>query len=285
MMTLIGIGVVFGCIAVGYAMHHGNFHVLMQPAEVLIVAGAGCGAVLIMAPPKLLRQLLREVPTVFRGVKHSKQISLEVIGVLYEVLTRIKRDGALAIEKEVETPEESELFRKYPLFLRNHPAVTLFCDTMRLILMGGSIQPHEMDELMTVAIETQEEESHRVSGVLHSLADALPGLGIVAAVLGVIITMGKMDQSPEVIGMSIAAALVGTFMGIFLAYCVVGPIAKQMEHRHQAELKLLEAIKRTLLAFVKDMPPRVAVEFGRQTLYEDDKPEFRELEQALKKRS
>jgi len=283
-MTIVGIGVVFACIISGYAMHHGNFHILVQPAEVLIVAGAGFGTLLIMAPGKLLRQILREIPSVFSGAKHSKEISLEVMGLLYEVLTRVKRDGALAIEKEVEDPQQSELFKKYPLFLRNRPAVTMLCDTLRLILMGASIQPHEMDELMTVAIDTQEEESHRISGVLNTLADALPGLGIVAAVLGVIITMGKMNESPEVIGHSVAAALVGTFMGIFLCYCVVGPVSKQLEHRHQAERKILDAIKGTLLAFVKDMPPRVAVEFGRQTLFDDDKPEFSELEKALRKR-
>ena len=162
--------------------------------------------------------------------------------------------------------------------------MALLCDTLRLILLGASIRPHELDELMTIEIETHEEDEGRISGSLSTLADAFPGLGIVAAVLGVIVTMGKMSESPEEIGKSIASALVGTFLGVLLCYGVVGPIAKLMEHRHRSERKILEAIRAALLAFSKDMPPRIAVEFGRRVLLEDDKPEYQEVEQVLKKR-
>jgi chemotaxis protein MotA len=284
MMTVLGFVVVLGSILVGFGMEKGNFNVLVQPAEVLIVVGAGLGSLVVMTPPGLLRKILKETRALFSGAKHSKQISLEIIGLLYEVFVKVKRDGALAIEKDVEDPDQSALFRNYPSFLGNRAAVTLLCDTLRLILLGASIRPHELDELMTVEIETHEEDEGRISGALTTLADAFPGLGIVAAVMGVIVAMGKMSEPPEVIGESIAAALVGTFMGVLLCYGVVGPLAKQMEHRHRSERKILEAIKAALLAFSKDMPPRIAVEFGRRVLLEDDKPEFQEVEQVLRKR-
>ena len=284
MMTVLGFVVVLGSILVGFGMEKGNFHVLIQPAEVLIVGGSGFGMLIVMTPPGLLRKILREIRTLFSGARHSKQISLEIIGLLYEVFAKVKRDGALAIEKDVEDPDQSALFRNYPTFLGNRAAVTLLCDTLRLILLGASIRPHELDELMTVEIETHEEDEGRITGALTTLADAFPGLGIVAAVLGVIVAMGKMSESPQVIGHSIAAALVGTFMGVLLCYGVVGPLAKQMELRHRSERKILEAIKAALLAFSKDMPPRIAVEFGRRVLLEDDKPEFQEVEQVLRKR-
>lgn len=284
MMTVLGFVVVLGSILVGFGMEKGNFSVLVQPAEVLIVVGAGLGSLVVMTPPGLLQKILKEVRALFSGAKHSKQISLEIIGLLYEVFAKVKRDGALAIEKDVEDPDQSALFRNYPTFLGNRAAVTLLCDTLRLILLGASIRPHELDELMTVEIETHEEDEGRITGALTTLADAFPGLGIVAAVLGVIVAMGKMSESPQVIGHSIAAALVGTFMGVLLCYGVVGPLAKQMELRHRSERKILEAIKAALLAFSKDMPPRIAVEFGRRVLLEDDKPEFQEVEQVLRKR-
>jgi len=283
MTTLIGIVVVFGSILGGYMMHQGNLHVLIQPSEFLIIGGAGLGSLIVMVPPKLFRKVVRSLGTVFTGSNNSKEGSIEILGLLYEVFAKIKRDGALAIEKDVEEPGESEIFRKYPSFLNNHAAVALLCDTLRLITMGASVRPHDLDELMTVEIESHEEDEARISGAFQTVADALPGLGIIAAVLGVIITMGKMSEPPEVIGNSIAAALVGTFLGILLCYGVVGPMAKNLELRHQSERKVLEAIKASLLAFSKDIPPRIAVEFGRRVMLGDDKPAFGEVEAALKK--
>jgi len=283
MTTLIGMVIVFGSIIGGFMMHHGNLHVLFQPSEFIIIGGAGLGSLVVMVPPKLFKKVMGAVPTVFKAPKQSKEGSLEVLGLLYEVFAKIKRDGALAVEKDVEEPTESEIFRKYPSFLENHAAVSLLCDTLRLITMGASVRPHDLDELMTVEIESHEEDESRVSGAFQTLADAFPGLGIVAAVLGVIITMGKMNETPEVIGHSIAAALVGTFLGILMCYGVMGPIAKNLEHRHQSEVKILEAIKASVLAFAKDIPPRIAVEFGRRVMLGDEKPAFNEMEAALKK--
>ena len=283
MTTVIGILIMFGSIIGGFLMHHGNLHVLFQPSEFIIIGGAGLGSLIVMVPPKLLKKVIAAVPTVFTAPSQTKEGSLQVLGLLYEVFAKIKRDGALAIEKDVEKPRESEIFRKYPSFLENRAALSLLCDTLRLITMGASVRPHDLDELMTVEIESHEEDESRVSGAFQTLADAFPGLGIVAAVLGVIITMGKMNETPQVIGHSIAAALVGTFLGILLCYGVMGPVAKNLEHRHQADVKVLEAIKASVLAFAKDIPPRIAVEFGRRVMLGDDKPGFREVEEALKK--
>ncbi len=284
MNTIIGILVVFGSIIGGFVMHNGNLHVLFQPSEFLIIGGAGLGSMIVMAPPKLLRKIIGALPRVFQGAKTSKEESLEILSLLYEIFAKLKRDGTLSIDQDVEDPHQSEIFRKYPSFLRNHAAVSLLCDTLRLFTMGASVRPHDLDELMSVEIECHEEDEGRVSGALSTLADAFPGLGIVAAVLGVIITMGKMSESPEVIGHSVAAALVGTFLGILMCYGVVGPIAKNLELKHHAEKKILDAIKAALLAFSKDIPPRIAVEFGRRVLFGEEKPAFSELETALKKK-
>lgn len=284
MTALIGIFVVIGSVAGGFAMHHGNFHVLFQPSEFVIILGAGLGSLIVMTPPKLFKKVILSVPSAFKGGGPTKEGSLQILGLLYEVFTRVKRDGALAIEKDVEEPGKSELFNKYPAFLENHAAVDMLCDTLRLMLMGASIRPHDLDELMSVEIESHQEDAGRVSGAIATLADSFPGLGIVAAVLGVIITMGKMSEAPEVIGHSVAAALVGTFLGILMCYGVVSPIARNLEHRHQVDVKVLEAIKASVLAFSKDIPPRIAVEFGRKVLLQDEKPNFTEVEHALKKR-
>ncbi len=283
MTTLIGIVIVFLSILGGFAMHEGNLHVLFQPSEFVIIGGAGLGSLIVMVPPKLFRKIVSSLPSVFRKSGDGKEGMLDVLGLLYEIFAKIKRDGALAVEKDVEDPAQSEIFRKYPGFLANGPAVGLLCDTLRLITMGASVPPHDLDELMTVEIESHEEDGARVTGSIQALADAFPGLGIVAAVLGVIINMGKMSEPPEVIGHSIAAALVGTFLGILMCYGVVGPLAKNLENRYQSERKVLEAIKAALLAFAKDIPPRIAVEFGRRVLLADEKPGFEEVEAALKR--
>ncbi len=281
MTSVIGIFIVFGSIICGYLMHNGNLHVLFQPSEFIIIIGAGFGSLLVMASPKLLKKIAAAIPTVFKRSPLGKTVSLEYLGLLYEMLTRIKRDGVLAVERDVEYPSESPMFKKYPSFLASREATSLLCDTMRLILLGASIRPHDLDELMSVEIESYEENEGRVSGIIMALADAFPGLGIVAAVLGVIVTMGRMNESPEIIGHSVAAALVGTFLGVLLCYGVVGPMAKKLEHEFQLERRLLEVIKATLLAFAKDIPPRIAVEFGRRVLLEDEKPEYREVETYL----
>ncbi len=283
MTSLIGIIVVFGSIIGGFLMHRGNLYVLLQPSEFVIIIGAGFGSLLVMAPPKLLKKIFVAIPTVFKESMLGKEVSLEYLGLLYEMLSKIKRDGALAIESDVENPLNSPMFNRYPSFLLNQCATSLLCDTMRLVLLGASIRPHDLDELMSVEIESYEENEGRVSGIIMALADAFPGLGIVAAVLGVIVTMGKMNESPEIIGHSVAAALVGTFLGVLMCYGVVGPIAKKLENEYVLERRLLEVIKASILAFAKDIPPRIAVEFGRRVLLEDEKPDFKEVDEYLKK--
>jgi len=283
MTIIIGYVIVFGSIVVGFAMANGNFHVLMQPAELVVIGGAAFGSLVVMAPPKLFKKIMAAIPAGFKPSPVTKEVSLETMGLLYEVFTKVKRDGALAVEPDVENPHESELFQQYPKFLENHEAVNMLCDTLRLMLMGASVEPHDLDDLMSIEIESIESAEEQVTSSLTALSEAFPGLGIVAAVLGIIVTMGHMTESPEVIGHHVAAALVGTFLGILLCYGVVGPLAKNLEFRGVAGMKLLQCIKASVLAFSKDMPPRIAVEFGRRVLMHDEKPTFTEAEQALKK--
>ncbi len=284
MTALIGMVVVILSIIVGYTSHHGNLWVLYQPSEFLIIGGAGFGSLLVMCPPPVLRGIMKALPTVFQNSKFTKEVSLELIALLYEIFSKVKRDGALAIETDVEDPSASEMFGRYPGVLAFPAAISLLCDTLRLMLMGVSIKPYDLDDLMTMEIDTHEEEAHNVTGALATVADAFPALGIVAAVLGVIITMGKMNESPEVIGMGVAAALVGTFLGVLMCYGIVGPVAKALELKAMSEHKMLEAIKASMLAFAKDVPPRIAVEFGRRTLYHETKPAFSEVEETFRKK-
>ena len=172
MNTIIGIVVVFGSIIGGFVLHEGNLHVLFQPSEFLIIGGAGIGSMIVMAPPKLLKKVLASIPRVFQGTRSSKAESLEILSLLYEIFAKLKRDGTLSIDQDVEDPHQSEIFRKYPSFLRNHAAVALLCDTLRLFTMGASVRPHDLDELMSVEIECHEEDEGRVSGALSTLADS-----------------------------------------------------------------------------------------------------------------
>jgi chemotaxis protein MotA len=182
----------------------------------------------------------------------------------------------------VENPHSSAIFSKYPTVLANHHAVDFFCDTMKVVLNGG-VPPHDLEDLMELDLETIHQKESRAPAALITIADSLPGLGIVAAVLGVVITMGKVDQPPEVVGHSVAAALVGTFLGVLLSYGVVGPIGRSLENLQAAEQRYLNCIKAAILAFVKGAPPVVAVEYGRRAIDPDFRPSFQETEEALKR--
>ncbi|MBI5599120.1 MAG: flagellar motor stator protein MotA [Deltaproteobacteria bacterium] len=282
MFIIIGIIFVLGSIVGGYLMEHGNLHVLMQPAELVIIGGSAAGSLFIMAPPKCLFKIFKALPAVLGGSKYSKDSYLELLSLLYEMFSNIRKEGLLAIEKDIESPDKSALFKKYPKILANHHAMDFLCDNMRVFVVG--IKPMEFDEMMTLELETHHTEQATTPGLVTKVADSLPGFGIVAAVMGVVITMGKMAEPPEVIGRSVASALVGTFLGILLSYGFVGPLANNLEHKANEDSKYLAAIKTSLLAFANDMPPQMAVEFGRRVLYEDAKPSFKELEVAVKKK-
>ncbi|MBI5327218.1 MAG: flagellar motor stator protein MotA [Deltaproteobacteria bacterium] len=282
MFVIIGVIVVFGAIIGGYLMEKGNLHVLFQPAELVIIGGAAFGSMLIMVPQKLLFKIFKSIPSVLGGSKYSKGSYIELLGLLYELFSKIRKEGLLTIEKDIESPKASALFKKYPKILANHHAIDFLCDNMRAFVVG--IKPMELEDMMTLELETHHSEAVAVPAVITKVGDSLPGFGIVAAVMGVVITMGYMAEPPEVIGHHVAAALVGTFLGILLCYGLVGPIGTHLEHKANEDAKYLEAIKFALIAFAKEMPPQMAVEFARRALLEDAKPSFKELEDAVRKK-
>ncbi|MBI5643753.1 MAG: flagellar motor stator protein MotA [Deltaproteobacteria bacterium] len=282
MFPIIGLVIVFGSIVGGYLLEHGNLYVLIQPAEFVILGGAAIGSLVITCPPKLLFQILKSLPKVFSGKSQGKDSYLTMMGLLYTIFVKIKKDGLLAIEKDIEEPEKSPLFKAYPEILKNHHAIDFICDNLRVFVVG--VDPMEMESMMDIEMDAHHQESGVAPAVITKIADSLPGFGIVAAVLGVVITMGKMSESPEVIGHSVAAALVGTFLGILMCYGFLGPIGSHLEHKAREESKYFEAIKVGILAFAKGSAPQIAVEAARRSLYSDTKPSFKELDTALRKK-
>ncbi|MBI5233574.1 MAG: flagellar motor stator protein MotA [Deltaproteobacteria bacterium] len=281
MYPIIGIIVVYGAIIWGYILEKGNLYVLLQPAEFIIISGAALGSMLIMCSPSTIAKIIKAIPTVIIGKGRDKKDYLALLGLLYSIFSKIKKEGLLAIEQDIEAPQKSGLFKKYPEILGNHHATNFICDNLRVFVVG--IKPMEMEGMMDVELDAHHEENAIPTGVIMKVADSLPGFGIVAAVLGVVITMGKMAEPPEVIGHSVAAALVGTFLGILLCYGLLGPIGNHIELKTKEDSKYLEAIKTAILSFAKDMPPNMAVEAARRVLFSDFKPTFQELENSLKK--
>ncbi len=279
MFFLIGTIVVFGSVLGGY-MPHGDIAVLMQPLEVLIIMGAAIGAFIISNPKPVLGMTLRTMGRVMKGPPHSKDSYLELLTLLYATFRLAKTKGMLVLEPHVEHPEESELFADYPSFLDNQTALTFFCDYLRLLTMGTD-NPHEVEALMDEDIETFHEEATHAASAITTMSDGLPAFGIVAAVLGVITTMGSITEPPEVLGALIGGALVGTFLGVLLAYGLIGPIGSSMKAYAEAEIKYFHCIKSGLLAHMQGHPPAISVEFARKTLQSHERPSFMEVEEAL----
>lgn len=282
MFVIIGLIIVFGSIFGGYVMHHGNLHVLVQPSEFVIIGGAAIGSLIIMCTPKTLVKILKSLKTVF-GSAPGKKEYLELLSLLYGLFSKAKKEGLLGVEADIEAPEKSAIFRKYPNILKNHHAIEFICDNFRLYILG--VRPHDFEEMMDRELEAHHEEAAVPTAIIGKVADSLPGFGIVAAVLGVVITMGKMSEPPEVIGGSVAAALVGTFLGILLCYGFAGPIGSTLESRAKEDAKYLEAIKVAILSFAKELPPQLAVESARRVLFSDAKPSFKELETTVRKKA
>lgn len=282
MFIIIGMVVVLACVAVGYAMHHGDFLILIQINEYIIIGGAALGSMLIANPPSVIKAVIAGILRALKGeYVVPKEVYLEYLAMMYDVFQVAKRDGMIALEKHIETPAQSSIFTKYGKFLANHHAVDFFCDNLKVVLNGG-IAAHDLEELMDSDIETIHTSELRAPTALNSVGDALPGLGIVAAVLGIIITMGVIDQPPTVIGHSVAAALVGTFFGILLSYGFVGPLAKAVENVVGSDGIFLNVLKAGLVAFVKGSAPIVAIEYGRRMIPPETRPSYSEAEAAVK---
>lgn len=281
MKLILGVIIVLVSVVVGYTAHGGNLAVLWQPFEVLIIFGAAGGAFLIANPMKVVKRVAGSVPHIMKGPPYRKQHYMDLLALLYEVFQKTQRDGLLSIEGDVDNPHESELFRKYPTVLNDHEALHFLCDYLRL-MVGGNMNPFELENLMDVELETHHEEAELPAHAVNRVADALPGFGIIAALLGIVIAMGEIDGPVQQIGSLVAAALIGTFIGILAGYSLVGPLGVAMEHRAREKAKYLEVIKVTIMAILNGYKPVVAVEFGRKAMYEAERPSFEELENHVK---
>ncbi|MBS3800306.1 MAG: flagellar motor stator protein MotA [Thioalkalivibrio sp.] len=282
MKFIIGFLVVLGGVFGGFLLHGGNILVIWQPYEYMIIGGAAIGSFLIANPIRVVINVLKSIPQLLKGgSKYSSEDYLELLALLYKLFTKARKEGLMGIEGDVEEPESSPLFQEHPKVLANSHAVEFISDYMRLII-SGSMNPHELDALMDLDLETHHEEAERPGHAVNRVADALPGFGIVAAVLGIVNTMGAIGGSIEEIGMKVAAALVGSFLGILLAYGFVGPTSTALETRAQEESKFLQCIKACILANVQGYSPQVAVEFGRKTMESELRPSFSKLEEHVK---
>src|SRR2546430_953723 len=263
MFAIIGILVVFGAVVAGYLMEHGNLKVLVQPAELVIIAGAGIGTLLVANPLHILKKIAGGLGMVFGGSKFTQKRYLESLKMMYDLLNRARKDGLVALEADIEDPSKSQVFSKYPAFLKDHHVRDFVCDTMRMAVSGG-VEPFDIDQMIEADMEVHHHGATQPIAALSTTADSLPGLGIVAAVLGVVITMGALGGPPEEIGHKVAAALVGTFLGILLCYGLIGPIASNMAKAADEEHAYLHVLRVLIFSFLKGISPIMAGGNGRR---------------------
>jgi chemotaxis protein MotA len=281
MFSIIGIVVVFGCILAGYLMEHGPLKVLMQPAELIIIGGAALGTVLISNPMHTMKQMVSGLLGAFGSSKYGEKRYIETLKMMYELLQKARKEGLVALETDIEKPGESALFANYKDFVKDHHAVNFVCDTLRMAVSGG-VEVFDLDQMLDADMEVHHHEAVEPVTALATMADSLPGLGIVAAVLGVVITMGALGGPPEEIGKKVAAALVGTFLGILLCYGLVGPLAVRMGKISDEIHAYLMVLRVTMIAFLKGVAPIMAVEIGRRTVPGHVRPSFQVVEEACR---
>lgn len=279
MLRIIGIIGVFIATFGGYAGENGNLKVLFQPYALLIIFGTACAAYLIANSRHVVQQTVTDIQLIFKPAKYSKTEYIELLSLLFTIFKTARIKGWLALERHIENPFESDVFKKFPGFYDDRNAVTFLCDYLRLISLGSD-KPHEIESLMDQEIETAREERSHTGHAVQVMADGLPAFGIVAAVLGVINTMGSITEPPAVLGHLIGGALVGTFLGVFLSYALVSPFGNAIKERNESELKYYLCMKTCILAFLQGAAPQVAIEFGRKILIHDTQPTFLEVEEA-----
>jgi chemotaxis protein MotA len=281
MFAIIGILVVFGAVIGGFLMEKGNMSVLLQPAELLIIAGAATGTLLVANPLRVLQAIVKGLTGVLKGSPFSKARYLSTLKMMYQFLNKVRKEGLLAVEMDVEKPKESAIFKNFPEFLADDHALEFVCDTLRTAITGG-VEPFDMDQMMELDMEVSHQCAVQPVDSLTTVADSLPGLGIVAAVLGVVITMGALGGPPEEIGKHVAAALVGTFLGILLCYGLVGPLASNMRKTADEHNDYLHVLRVLILAFLKGAAPMIAIELGRRAIPAHARPSFDEMEKGCK---
>lgn len=281
MFVIIGYVVIVGTIFGGYAMAGGHLGGLWQPLEVLMIFGGAIGAFIVGNDNKAIKATLKALPSVFKGSKFTKVLYMDLLALLYEILNKIRRDGMMAIEKDIEDPESSPIFSKYPNILHDHHLVEFITDYLRL-MVSGNMDAFQVENLMDNEIETRHMEGHVPAHCVAKMGDALPAFGIVAAVMGVVHTMESLHLPPNELGVLIGHALVGTFLGILLAYGFVGPLSGLLEQKLEESTKMFQTVKVTILASLNGYAPAIAVEFGRKVLYSTERPGFAELEDHVK---
>ena len=283
MLVIVGYLVILGAVFGGFAIGGGHLGSLLQPVELLMIGGAALGAFLVANPIKVIKATLKALPSLMRGSRYSKALYVETLSLLYDILAKIRKEGLMSVESDVDAPDQSPLFAKYPKVIADHHVLEFLTDYLRL-MVGGSLNAFEIENLMDNEIETHHVEGEIPINAVAKAADALPAFGIVAAVMGVVHTMESVGIPPAELGKLIAAALVGTFLGILLSYGFVGPLSVLLEHKLAESTKMFQCIKVTLLASLNGYAPQVAVEFGRKVLYSTERPTFAELEEEVKQR-
>ena len=283
MFSIGGIFLVFACVIAGYLMEKGKIGVLLQPSELIIIGGAALGTLLTANPLHVLKRVAGGLAGVVKGSPFPKARYLETLKMMFDLLSKSRKMGAIAIEADIEKPEESPILSRYPKFLADHHARDFVCDTMRMAITGG-VGAFDVDRMMELDMEVHHHSASQPSSALVTMADALPGLGIVAAVLGVVVTMGSLGGPPEEIGKKVASALVGTFLGILLCYGLVGPLASNMTKAVEEEQGYYHVLRVVILAFIKGTSPILAIEMGRRAIPEHYRPSFFEVEKACREK-
>jgi len=282
-LVIVGYIAIVGAVFGGFALAGGHLGSLLQPVELLMIGGAAMGAFLVANTSKVIKATFKALPSVLRGSRYNKALYLETLSLLYDLLSKVRKEGLMSIESDVDAPGQSPIFTKYPMVTSDHHVVEFLTDYLRL-MVGGNLNAFEIENLMDNEIETHHAEGEIPINAVAKMADALPAFGIVAAVMGVVHTMESVGIPPAELGKLIAAALVGTFLGILLAYGFVAPLASLLEHKLSESTKMFQCIKVTLLASLNGYAPQVAIEFGRKVLYTTERPSFNELEDEVKQR-
>jgi chemotaxis protein MotA len=282
--VIIGLIVCLGSVVAGYVMHHGHLAVLWQPTELIIIGGAALGAFIVANPIHVVTSSFKAVLGLLKPNSFTGKAYAELLQVLYELFQRARKDGLIGLESHIEEPEKSDIFTKYPSFAKNHHAVAFLADTLK-VLLTGTVEDHHLSEILDLDLERHHHEQLAIPAAINSVGDAMPGFGIVAAVLGVVITMGAIGGAASEIGEKVAAALVGTFLGILLAYGIIGPIAKAIESRIGSEHDYMMCIRTALLAFARGDAPMTCVEFARRNIEPSERPSFAELEALTRRKA
>jgi len=281
MFTVIGLMVVLVAVIGGYLLEHGHLMVLFQPAELLIIGGAAIGSLIAANSLRVVKGVAGSLKGVLSGDRYTQSRYMDTLRMLHDLFASARKNGAARLEADIEQPEQSAVFVEHPEFLKDRHATRYLCDTLRLVLMGG-VAVHELEQLMELDAESHHDESEEPVVALRTMADALPGLGIVAAVLGVVVTMGSLGGPASEIGHKVAAALVGTFLGVLLCYGFVGPVAQRIAKLNEAEEQYLVCLRQAVLAYVRGCGPLLSAEFGRRSVPPHLRPSFAEFEQACK---